>query len=136
MFWGIVPLGGLMLGLMTAMTQDWTLKRALIIGAVDLTFLLLALALYNPKRFSWALGTVLMLVFLWYCFYVVDQFFFSGHPVRWPSSRGEVNPINALKGLLVIGLPSLVGSIGIFARRREWARPAGTVEVREAIHPS
>lgn len=135
LFWGIVPLGGLMLGLVTFMTHDWTLTRALVFGVLDLTFLLLALALYNPKRFSWVLGIVLMLIFLWYCFYVVDQFFFSGHPVRWPSSQGEVSPINALRGLLFIGLPALAGSIGILTKRRRRRPTAIPVDVPEAIHP-
>src|SRR5262245_9888655 len=118
-FWGIVPLGALLLALMAVTTRDWNTTRILIIGGMDVTFLFLALGLYDPRRFSWALRSVMGIVFLFYCWYVVDQVVFSGHPWRWPGSRGEVSPFNAVRGLVFIGIPALLYTLKGFAIHKQ-----------------
>ena len=123
-FWGVVPLGAILLGLMTLVETEWNHTRAVIIGGMDFTFLLLALGLYEPRRFSWALRSVMGIVFLFYCWYVIDQAVFSGHPWRWPLSRGEVNPVKALRGLLYIGIPALVYALRGFAIHKNRGRPS------------
>lgn len=114
-FWGVVPLGAILLGLMTLVETEWNHTRAVIIGGMDFTFLLLALGLYDPRRFSWALRSVMGIVFLFYGWYVLDQVVFSGHPWRWPRSRGEVSQVNAILGLLYIGIPALLYALRGFA---------------------
>jgi peptidoglycan/LPS O-acetylase OafA/YrhL len=135
-FWGIVPVGAVLLGLMTLSFSDWTLKRAILIAWVDLTFLCFAIGLYNPQRLRWAMGLAMASVFLSYCAYVLDQFFLN-RSKDWPRGHGAVSPLNALLGLLYIGLPALSGAIVCFRRRKAPARQNEFEPVNgpDPIHP-
>lgn len=131
MFWGIVPIGSFLLVILTLSVQR-TLKAELIVGIIDTVFLLFALALWNPKRFALAMSAVLASVFLWYCVYVIDQLA-NSKPRRWFGEGPTV--INAMLGLLYIGVPALAGSIGslISHQRNKKMRPDAS---RVPIQPS
>ncbi len=128
MFWGIVPLGGFLMVLLTISCQD-SLKAELIVGALDVVFLLFAVGLWNPRRFPLAVAAVLGSVFVAYCIYVVEEFS-SGKRLNWSSEGG----FGALHGLVAIGLPCLAGAIQILRVHRRRAKRI--LEVTPApVHP-
>lgn len=112
-FWGIIPIGTLLLALMTLSFADWTVKRAIIVSVLDLTFLLFALGLYDPRRFSWSLRICMVIIFLGYFAYVIAEFFFR-----------KSNRFDAFHGLLAIGVPALLFAIKGFS-----------VKLKKALQP-
>ena len=113
LFWGIVPVGTLLIVLLN-ISVEWNFKRRILVGLIDLTFILLALGLYNSKKFSWALRLMMLIIYGAYCAFVVDSIFFSPH-------RGWSEPINALHGLVVIGIPALLYATRGFASHKKQA---------------
>ena len=108
LFWGIVPLGTFLM-LRLNMSIEWNRMRAWIVGTLDLAFFLLAIGLYNPKKFSWALRLLMALVFVAYCIFAVTAIFFLPEH-RW---------IEPSLGLIVIGIPALFYAIRGFAALEE-----------------
>ncbi len=106
LFWGTVPIGTLMLALMTLSFNGWTFKRAIIVGTLDLTFLLFAIGTYDARRFTWALRICMAIVFLGYFAYVVDEFF-----------SGRSRLFDAFHGLLAIGIPALLFALRGFSKK-------------------
>ncbi len=104
MFWGIVPIGAVLLALMTLSFTDWTLTRAIIVSVLDVTFLLFALGIYDPRRFTWSLRAAMVVVGLGYVSYCVDAFFLT------KSQR-----FDAFHGLFAIGIPALLFATRGFA---------------------
>jgi hypothetical protein len=112
-FWGIVPIGAILLTLMTLNFTGWTVKRAIIVGVLDLTFLLFALGIYDPARFSWSLRTCMAIVFLGYCAWVADEFF-----------SGKSRLFDAFHALIAIGIPALLFAIrGFSVKLKVLSRP-------------
>jgi hypothetical protein len=106
-FWGTVPLGAVLLGMATWWKGHWNP----VIAGLDVTFLLYAAGIYDPKRFSWALRGFFAIVFLLFFWMAVDEFL-SENP-------GRKNYWNILHGLIVFGIPA-----GLFALRGRSKRKA------------
>jgi hypothetical protein len=92
---------------MLLMTDEWTVKSGLLVGVLSSAAILYALALLNPTRFQWAGRAVAGLVFAAYLAYTISELFFSNHPVRLNEPRSTASPMNAVRGLIIIGLPAL-----------------------------
>ena len=113
LFWGIVPVGMFLIALLN-ISVEWNFKRRILVGLIDLTFVLLALGLYNPKKFSWALRLMMLIIYADYCAFAVDSIFFSPH-------RGWREPINAIHGLVMSGIPALLYATRGFASHKKQA---------------
>ena len=68
----------------------------------------MAAALAFPKLF-WLMRVMTGLVFLAYASYLIFEFFFNGGAAEADPEAGknEANPVNALLGFLVLGVPCL-----------------------------
>lgn len=67
----------------------------------------LGLASYNSDRFWWAGRFVAVFVFVAYAAYVIDEWFFSGHPWNYAwASHSAASPLNAVAGLITYGIPA------------------------------
>jgi hypothetical protein len=107
----------------------WSLGTAGIISGLDVLAILMIFALYNPKRFQWAGRAATGLVFLAFLVYLVDEIG-SGHSWHF-GPRSEPSPLNALLGLLFIGVPCLRYTLlGRFGRK-----PEGTTMNRWLVGP-
>jgi hypothetical protein len=93
-FWGIVPIGALLLGAMTVATPFGLSKGNLVLYAVDAWFVCLALGLWDPYRFRWALRGFAALFFTACVSYVVDSF------------RSDGPLFRSLLAMAVFGYPS------------------------------
>ncbi|HJZ95703.1 MAG TPA: hypothetical protein VKE70_04310 [Candidatus Solibacter sp.] len=116
LFWTLAPLLILITILLGFYPANRSAQATVIALGVDSLVVLLILAMYDPKRFHWAgraaMGLV-FLVFLAYLIYEID----SGQPLRLVP-RSEPGPVNALLGLLLIGVPCLRYTlIGRFGRK-------------------
>jgi hypothetical protein len=81
--------------------------------------MLLALGLFNPRRFAWAFRIVCAMVALTYLAYMLEMFFSDG-PFFGDGRRSSVSPVNSLLGFLIIGLPCLCYAVlGRFTFRKE-----------------
>ena len=105
LFWGIVPLGGLLVLSMNMFPPE---QNHWILWVIDVVFVLFALGLWNPLRFRAAARIVCGAVCLLYLGYVVDQ-------IRLGNRVEE-----AALGLVVIGVPA-----GIYAVRGRFATNDG-----------
>ena len=112
-FWTVSPL--LILFVVGLAHWAWPWSNALDVALVAIAVLLI-FVLYDVKRFWWAARGVTTIVFL---FCVVD--FAAEIHSKKPWQFGEDSPLEALLGLLIVGLPCLrytfAGSFG--PRRRE-----------------
>jgi hypothetical protein len=116
-FWALSPfLVFLIVGMPLLVDGWWPWSNILVFG-LDAIAALLLLALYDNKRFWWASRGVTGVVFLAYLGYLVDESR-SGKPWRL-GPRSEESPVDALLGLLIIGLPSLRYTL---AGRFSWDR--------------
>ncbi|HWC99824.1 MAG TPA: hypothetical protein VG456_23850 [Candidatus Sulfopaludibacter sp.] len=97
---------------------QWSFGSVTIIGGLDVLAVLMILALYNPKRFHWAGRVATSLVFLAFLVYLIDEIA-SGHSWHF-GPRSEPSPVNALMGLLIIGVPCLRYTVlGRFGKKKE-----------------
>ena len=90
---------------MTLRVDSWSDTSTLVVLGLDACALLLLLALYDLKRFWWAGRGATGIVFIAFVAYFADEIH-SGKPWRF-GSRSEETPLNALLGLIFIGLPCL-----------------------------
>lgn len=96
--------------------------------------LLLLLQLYDRIRFHWAGRVLAGFVFLSYAAYLIHELAMEGFPTRLLPKRGEASAINALVGLLVIGVPAgLYAVFGRWSVSREGGKPADVVELQRAV---
>ena len=116
--WTLIPALLLFAISIPVMMDQWTLGRALLVTGLSTTAVLYAGALAWPSRLRWAGRAVAGLVFVFYAIYAIDQWFFSEAPFVLVEPRSSASPRNALLGLLVIGVPSL-----IYALRRRTTTP-------------
>jgi hypothetical protein len=86
-------------------TAKWSTQSIILVVGLDLLAVLLILALYSQKRFHWAGRAATSLVFLAFLAYLIDEIA-SGHSWHF-GPRSEPSPLNALLGLVTIGLPCL-----------------------------
>lgn len=118
LFWLLASVLLLFIVLTAVFHPQWTLGSATIIGGLDVLAILMILALYNPKRFHWAGRTATSLVFLAFLVYLIDEIA-SGHSWHF-GPRSEPSPLNALTGLLIIGVPCLRYTLlGRFGKKQE-----------------
>ncbi len=116
LFWALAPFLILFAVVMASSVSDWTSRGGLLVAALISAALLLLLQLYDPTRFHWAGRVLAGAVFLGYVAYLIDELATKGFPTRLLPSRGETSAINALVGLLVIGVPA-----GLYAFCGRWS---------------
>jgi hypothetical protein len=109
-FWSLTPFVILFAVAMTFTNRDWAPTDIVFIVICDLSSLLLILGLWDPRRFHWAHRSVTGAVFGAYLLYLIDGLW-GGKGWNPPSSRSEPAPLNALFGLLVIGVPCLMHTL-------------------------
>jgi hypothetical protein len=104
-FWALSPILLLFVLYMTFTEDTWSATSVVLISSLDVSALLLILMLYNRKRFWWAGRGVTGIVFVAYLAYFGAELL-SGK--RWRlGPESETTPLNALLGLIFIGLPCL-----------------------------
>ena len=106
--WTLVPALVLFAVSMPLMMDRWTVGTLLLVGGLSLAALLYAGALLWPRHLRWAGRAVAGMVFVFYVFYAIYEWFFSAQPFRFIGPRSESSPRNALLGLIIIGVPALV----------------------------
>lgn len=118
LFWTLAPVLLLFIVLTTVLHPRWSAESRSILFGLDLLALLMILALYNPKRFHWAGRAAMGLVFLAFAAYLIDEI---ARGDSWHfGPRSEPTPLNALLGLLIIGVPCLRYTLlGRFGRKSE-----------------
>jgi hypothetical protein len=104
-FWTLGPFLLLFVVVMPLTVDSWSPTSNPLVFGLDLCALLLILALYDRKRFWWAGRGVTGIVFVVFLAYLADEIH-GGKPWRF-GSRGEETPLDALLGLIFIGLPCL-----------------------------
>jgi hypothetical protein len=118
LFWLLAPVLLLFIVLTALFHPQWSWGSAIVIGGLNVLAILMIFALYNPKRFHWAGRAATGLVFLAFLAYLIDEIA-SGHSWHF-GPRSEPSPLNALLGLLAIGVPCLrYTSVGRFGRKQE-----------------
>ena len=95
---------------------EWNTTR---VGVVSALCLLYASTLLWPQRAAWAARATAAGVFLCFVAYLLHEWLFTDEPFRPDERRSDSTPGNALKGLIVIGLPALLFAV----RRRRRAGP-------------
>lgn len=132
-FWMLSPILVFILVGMPLLDHRWRPWSSIIIFGIDATAVLLLLALYDSKRYWWAARGVTGVVFIAYLGYLGDEIQ-SGKPWRF-GPRSEESPLNALLGLLIIGLPCLRYTL---AGRFTWDRhrvPRDSSPLRDFYDP-
>lgn len=115
LFWGIVPLGTFLMVLLNIGSR-WDNKGiALLLLAIDFTFLLLVIGLYDPKRFSWAWRLLMAGLYVAYSIYTIHTIFFAPR-------RHWTDGLDALHGFIVIGIPALLYATRGLKRRKRLRR--------------
>ena len=104
-FWALSPFLLLFAVAMPLLENSWTSTKVVVVCGLDACAILLILMLFDSKRFWWAGRGVTAIVFLAFVAYLADEVH-SGKPWRF-GSRSESTPLNALVGLVIIGLPCL-----------------------------
>jgi hypothetical protein len=118
LFWTLAPVLLLFIVLTALFHPQWSVESATIIGGLDGLAILMISALYNPKRFHWAGRATTGLVFLAFLAYLIDEIA-SGDSWHF-GPRSEPSPLNALMGLLLIGMPCLRYTLlGRFGKKKE-----------------
>jgi len=94
--------------LMPLAVDGWTLKRGLVMAALELMCAALVAGFWLPPQWRHrACRLLTALVFLAYAAYLIDELFFSSRPFHfWGHHRGA-SPFKALMGFICIGLPCL-----------------------------
>ena len=93
---------------------EWSATRVGLAAVLSGICLLYATTLLWPQRAAWAARATAAGVFLCYVAYLVHEWLFTDEAFRLDDRRSASSPGNALKGLIVIGLPAL-----LFAVRRK-----------------
>lgn len=106
-FWALAPLL-LISGITTPfLLDDWNPTKIIVTAAWCVCSLLAIPAIYDARSFWWAARGVTGIIFLAYLAYVVDEFFLDDGDDTFTGARSETNPLNAVLGLAIIGLPCL-----------------------------
>jgi membrane-bound ClpP family serine protease len=120
LFWALAPFLLAFAVVMAFMVSDWTSGAGAGIALLITGAMLLVLKLYDTEQFDWAGRVVAGLVFVAYVSYLVHELATEGVPDHLPRSPAEASPVNALLGLLVIGIPGLLYAVrGRFGARRD-----------------
>lgn len=92
---------------MPPLVPQWTPVGIVIMVVLELVCVAFLIGLWTPARVSRiAFRVVSAVVFLAFVAYLVDEIRY-GNLRTIPRSRGQSSPLNAILGMIVIGLPSL-----------------------------
>lgn len=125
--WGITPFAILTAGLMFLFfdQRGWA-TADIVFEAVLITICLcLLLSILSPNRFWWAPRVIAFIIFGTYLSYLVFELFLSDKPFALPSSRGSANPVNAIMGFCLFGIPCLLYALSGSTIGPAAAKPAG-----------
>jgi hypothetical protein len=113
-FWSLAPVLALCgVGLPFFITR-WTATAFLVVASVEVLLVAFILALFDPRRFKWAVRCVTAVVFCACLAYAFDAFFFAGDSADTPSQK------NAFMAFIAVGLPCLWYTLfGRFTRKVE-----------------
>ena len=91
-------------------TDPPTLGGRVLMWAISGALFCATVGLANPRRFSRALKPVAAVILLGYCSYAVAEFsgWRNGKPFGIGGSRSDTSLYNALCGLIVYGVPSIL----------------------------
>lgn len=103
----------------------WHAPQLAFVGVCGAITFGLALILINGSRFFWLLRVVTFTVFAVLFWYVIDQGFIHRHPLT-VDDPGAPSFLNALRGFLLFGLPSLLYTLW----GSQWGK-LGTPEPRD-----
>ncbi len=125
--WTLSPILVLFGVLMPMLIDIQTPMHVAVLLAMEFAcFALLAGFWLPPAYAQWAYRFLCGLVFLAYLAYFIDEWLHDERPfkiadlTRRIESRGEASPVNAILGLLIIGVPSFIYAVfGRFSVRRE-----------------
>jgi hypothetical protein len=110
-FWSLAPIllvGGLsFLGLAFWVFPAGGQTSRLGLALLGLFCLICIPVLYDPKRFWLASRVVTGIVFLGYLAYFISEWVWHAEDIGLGKPRSASTPLNATRGLLVIGLPCL-----------------------------
>jgi hypothetical protein len=121
-FWCLAPVLFLCGVGLPLMLDDWTPVKLMLTAAWSVGCFAAIFALYDARRFPWAVRTVTGIIFLACVGYLIDQLVFSGKPLE-PTRRSEASPWNSIVGFIVIGFPALWYTIlGRFSLRKPEAQ--------------
>lgn len=129
LFWALAPFLVLFAVVMAFFVTDWTSRGGLVVAALIVAALLLLLQLYDPVRFHWAGRILAGLVCLAYVVYLGDELATKGFPAHLLPARRETSAIEALVGLVVIGVPA--GLYALLGRWRLSERNGDTADITE-----
>jgi hypothetical protein len=104
-FWVLAPIM-----LVTAIGLPFIVDGGVVVYVLSVSLLLATLGLAAPRRFRWPLKGVAIAVLLGYTAYAGTEAveWWHGKPFGLGSPRGRTNLFNALRGLLVFGVPSIL----------------------------
>jgi hypothetical protein len=110
--WALSPLILLFVILMpfliTFCIEKWSLIAIIIMVGMELACIALLLGFWLPPKIShWSFRVLTGLVFVTHITIFIYVFFFSNDPLRLLGDRGEDTRLNALLGLVIVGLPCL-----------------------------
>lgn len=135
--WTLSPFVLLFAIAMPLLIEKWTLTRAAVMAGMEFMCLALLAGFWLPARIGhWAFRSLAGAVFVIYAGYLVDQFFFSDAPFRLVEGRAKPSPLNALRGFVIIGLPSLWYALfGRFSVREPQPEPEMIESDEDAAEP-
>jgi hypothetical protein len=114
-FWALAPFIVIFLLMMTILMPilipKWNLWIGILIAVAWVVGISLIIGMSNPTRFSWAFRIVTAMVFVLYLGYALYELKEHNWRLVRPYSTGESNPVNALLGLTIIGIPCLIYTI-------------------------
>jgi TctA family transporter len=91
--------------------RGWATADVIFEAVIIAICLCLILSIANARGFWWAPRVIAFIIFASYLGYVVFELFLSHKPFTMPSSRGAANPINAILGFCIFGIPCLLYSL-------------------------
>ena len=109
-FWIVLPLLIIMAVSPFLGGMVWSVQNGWIIFAYEVVCLLIAVTLYDAKKFLWAARGIALLVFILYAWYLADQIIVGVHSNFANFSDGSPSSAtlnNARLGFFAYGLPCL-----------------------------
>jgi hypothetical protein len=117
--WTLSPVVALALISLPLLTSGWSPGKVVVVTAIELMLACLLVSLLAPGRFPAVVGVVTATIFAGYVAYAVDALVRRPSTLT-PSAAGDgTSPLNAVSGLVLIGIPSLLLSVAFF---RQWSR--------------
>ena len=116
-YWTLAPILLFSGAFLSFVVEDRLSVRGLMVIWLQIAIIMLVLVLTDPKRFHWAARCLTGMIFLSYTGYLVNQVW-GREQLMTVAGRSESSPLNAIMGLVVIGLPCLWYTVkGRFERR-------------------